>query len=70
MIGMHSTLSMTKNGLNFGLVKTYVTHYHTYLINNIYIRFGIKLRRQILGIPMGTNCAPIVADQICCFVLL
>ena len=29
---------------------------------NIYIRFGTKLYRQIVGIPMGTNCVPLVAD--------
>ena len=33
----------------------------TALLDNIYIRFGSKLYRQILGIPMGTNCAPLVA---------
>ena len=33
-----------------------------YLLDNIYIRFGTKLYRQIVGIPMGTNCAPLVAD--------
>ena len=26
------------------------------------IRFGNKLYRQIVGITMGTNCAPLVAD--------
>ena len=26
-----------------------------YLLDNIYIRFGTKLYRQILGIPMGTS---------------
>ena len=26
------------------------------------IRFRTKLYRQIIGIPMGTNCAPVVAD--------
>ena len=31
-------------------------------MDNIYIRFGNKLYRQIVGIPMGTNCAPLVAD--------
>ena len=31
-------------------------------MDNIYIRFGPKLYRQIVGIPMGTNCAPLVAD--------
>ena len=33
-----------------------------YLLDNIFIRFGTKLYRQIKGIPMGTNCAPLVAD--------
>ena len=31
-------------------------------MDNIHIRFGTKLYRQIVGIPMGTNCAPLVAD--------
>ena len=33
-----------------------------YLLDNINIRFGSKLYRQNKGIPMGTNCAPLVAD--------
>ena len=33
-----------------------------YLLDNIFIRFGSKLCRQIVGIPMGTNCTPLVAD--------
>ena len=33
-----------------------------YLLDNIFIRFGSKLYRQIVGIPMGTYCAPLVAD--------
>ena len=33
-----------------------------HLLDNIYIRFGNKLYRKIVGIPMGTNCAPLVAD--------
>ena len=35
-----------------------------YLFLDIFIRFGMKLCRQIVGIPMGTNCAPLVADLI------
>ena len=27
------------------------------MLENIFIRFGSKLHRQIVGIPMGTNCA-------------
>ena len=39
-----------------------------YLLDNIFIRFGSKLYRQIVCIPMGTNCAPLVADLFlfCC----
>ena len=39
----------------------------TYLLDKIYIRFGTKLYRQIVGIPMGTNCAPLVADFLFCY---
>ena len=38
-----------------------------YLLDNIYIRFGTKLYRQIVGIPMGTNCAPLVALFLFCY---
>ena len=31
----------------------------SYLLDNIYIRFGNKLYRRIVGIPIGTNCAPL-----------
>ena len=34
----------------------------TFLLDNIYFRFGTKLFRQIVGIPMGSNCASLVAD--------
>ena len=33
-----------------------------YLLDTVFIRFGSKLYRQIVGIPMGTKCAPLVAD--------
>ena len=29
-----------------------------FLIDNIFVKFGGCLFRQIIGIPMGTNCAP------------
>ena len=34
----------------------------TFSLDNIFIRFGTKLYKQVVGIPMGTNCAPLVAD--------
>ena len=33
-----------------------------YLLDNIFIRFGTKLYRKIVGIPMGTYYAPQIAD--------
>lgn len=32
------------------------------LIDNIYVTFGDKVFRQFIGIPMGTDCAPFLAN--------
>ena len=42
-------------------VLQYICDALTFLLDNIFIRFGTKLYRQVVGIPMGTNCAPLVA---------
>ena len=34
-----------------------------FLVDNIYVRFGGQLFRQMVGIPMETNCAPLLADM-------
>ena len=34
----------------------------TFLVDNIYVVFAGKVFEQIIGIPMGTNCAPLLAD--------
>ena len=33
-----------------------------FLVDNIYVRFGGQLFQQMVGIPLGTNCAPLLAD--------
>ena len=33
-----------------------------FLIDNIFVKFGGSLFRQVIGIPMRTNCAPLLAD--------
>ena len=33
-----------------------------FLIDNIFVQFGWRLFHQVIGIPMGTNCAPLLAD--------
>ena len=33
-----------------------------FLIDNIFVKFGGCLFRQVIGLPMGTNCAPLLTD--------
>ena len=33
-----------------------------FLIDNIFVEFGGQVFQQTVGIPMGTNCAPLLAD--------
>ena len=33
-----------------------------FLIDNIFVHFGGRPFHQVIGIPMGTNCAPLLAD--------
>ena len=33
-----------------------------FLILNIFVEFGGRIFQQTIGIPMGTNCAPLLAD--------
>ena len=53
-----SLLQTIIEDITFGLVRMYVTPYRF----SWTIGVGTELYRQIVGIPMGTNCAPLVAD--------
>ena len=57
----HFLLRKNQNKIMHGLGKMYGDAL-TFLLDNIFIRLGTKLFRQLVGIPMGTNCAPLVAD--------
>ena len=59
MIGMLSSHLMQPEIIILSCQK--VCEALTFLLDSI----GFKLYRQILGIPMGTNCAPRVADLFC-----
>ena len=39
-----------------------------YLIDNIFVEFGGRIFQQTIGILMGTNCAPLLADLFFIFV--
>ena len=56
-----SLLLNTKVDINGGRFQN-MCEALTYLLDNIFIRFGTKLYRQVVGIPMVTNCAPLIAD--------
>jgi hypothetical protein len=34
----------------------------TFLLDNIYFWFGTYINKQLIGIPVDTNCVPLVAD--------
>ena len=61
MIVMPFLLLNHLNDINCGHVRKCVMC-SNYLLDNIFIRFASKLYRQIVGVPMGKNCAPLVAD--------
>ena len=46
--------------INVGLVLS--CEDFTFLMENIYVQFEGIVYQQKVGIPMGTNCAPLIAD--------
>ena len=42
--------------------KSKLVEWTEYLIDNVYIKVGNNLYRQTIGIPMGTDCAPQLAN--------
>ena len=37
-----------------------------FLIDNIFVQFGGRLFRQVIGIPIGKNCTPLLVDLFLC----
>ena len=60
LIVKHFSLPLTKVDIHFGHVRMYAMPYPISWI--IFILDLEPLNRQIVGIPMGSNCAPLVAD--------
>ena len=50
--------SSSKQSISEEVLITFVE----YLIDNIYVSIGNRIYRQCIGIPMGTDCAPLVAN--------
>ena len=52
------TSSSLKHSINEEILVAHVE----YLIDNIYVSIGNRVYRQCIGIPMGTDCAPLVPN--------
>jgi hypothetical protein len=52
-------LRLSKRSLEF---EEQVISMLEFLIDNIFVSFGGILFQQVVGIPMGTNCAPLLVD--------
>ena len=50
--------SSIKHNINKNMLVAHVE----YLIDNIYVSIGNGVYRQCVGIPMGTDCAPLLAN--------
>ena len=46
----------------YSLTDDQVIELFNFLIDNIYIHVGSVVFQQAIGIPMGTDCAPLIAD--------
>ena len=57
---LQSLLLMTKKRFKLWICQNFCDGL-SYHLDNIFIRFGTKLHRQIVGMSMGTYCA-LVAD--------
>ena len=55
---MWSDVPSARQSLTEDKLITYVE----YLIGNVYVNVGNKVYRQCVGIPMGTDCAPLLAN--------
>ena len=62
----HINVRRSKGCFTHGGDKMYATDgictMFEFLINNIFVQFGGCRSRHVIGIPMGTNCAPLLAD--------
>ena len=52
----------SKKKANWALKDDDVIELFTFLMNNIFVKFQGRIYKQVIGIPMGCDCAPQVAD--------
>ena len=54
--------SKTRSSTNVSFSKEDLVFYVNIIIDNCYILYHGKVFKQVIGIPMGTNCAPFLAN--------
>ena len=54
--------SNTMSTRDHSITKDQLVKQIKFLVENIYIQVGDKIFRQTIGIPMGTDCAPLLAN--------
>ena len=52
----------SKAASKFNITEEILIKLVEYLIDNIYVSIGNRVYRQCVGIPMGTDCAPLLAN--------
>ena len=52
----------SNNVSNKAVTAVHLVELFNYLIDNIYVRVDGSLFKQCVGIPMGTDCTPVVAN--------
>ena len=60
--GKHAYLALKRSKTGFSVSFNQLIDCINFLIDNSYVTYRNKLYRQSLGIPMGTNCAPYLAN--------
>ena len=60
--GKHAYFSVNRSKDGFSVTVKELISCINFIIDNSYITYKGKIYRQIIGIPMGTNCAPYLAN--------
>ena len=58
----HWSLESASSTACVSVRKSTLVEWTEYLIDNVYIKVGNSVYRQTIGIPMGTDCAPQLAN--------
>ena len=56
----HNYCSKRKGKFGISVTESQLIEYVEYLIDNIFIRVSNKVHKKVLGIPMDTECAPLL----------